>query len=89
MHLDRLLKKKKKHTHTDCRGTKYNPSFGQNTGILKNWLQHITRMPHNRFPRIVKTTGQRQKKPVETTKETSRCVRPERVNKWPISMLAR
>jgi hypothetical protein len=40
--------------NTDCKGTKYNPSFGQNIGILKNWLQRITRMPHNRLPRIIK-----------------------------------
>jgi len=60
MHLDWLKKK------TDCKGTKYNPSFGQNIEILKNWLQNITRMPHNRLPRIIKKTAdQRQKKPGE------------------------
>jgi hypothetical protein len=56
----------------------------------RNWLQHVNRMPCNRLPRI-KNTRQtnRQKKPGETVKETSGCVRLERVNKWLHSMLAR
>ena len=53
MHLDRLFTK-----NTYCKGTKYNPSFGQNIGIYRNiqkiWLQHITIMPHDRLPRMIK-----------------------------------
>ena len=30
-----------------------------------------------------------KKKPGETTNETTECMRPEQVNKWPNSMIAR
>jgi hypothetical protein len=43
--------------NTDCKGTKYNTSSGQNVVILKNWLQYVTRMPRNRLPRIMKNYG--------------------------------
>jgi uncharacterized membrane-anchored protein YhcB (DUF1043 family) len=43
----------------------------------RNWLQHI-----NRSPRILRELQiNRQKQPGEIIKETSRCVRPEWVNK--------
>jgi len=34
-----------------------------------------------------KTTDQKAEEPGETIKQTSRCVRPERVNRWPNCML--
>ena len=55
-------------------------------------LQHtrINRMPRNRLPRIIKKLQiKKQKEPGKTFKETSGCMRPERVNQWPNSMLAR
>ena len=55
---------------------------------MRKWM-HVNRMPRNRLPRIAKkTTDQRQKEPGETNEETSGCVRPERVSKWPNSMIA-
>jgi hypothetical protein len=40
---------------------------------LRNWLKHINKTPHARFPRIIKKKLQtkRQKKPGETIKETA------------------
>jgi len=45
-------------------------------------------MPLNRQLRLIKTYRQRQKKPGETIKETSKSVRPEWVSKRPSCMLA-
>ena len=43
----------------------------------RNWLQRLNRMPHSRSPRMLKKLWmKRQKKPGETVKGTSRCVRP-------------
>jgi hypothetical protein len=35
-----------------------------------------------------KITSQKQKEPRKTIEETSGCMRPERVNKWPNSLIA-
>jgi len=39
--------------------------------------------------RIIKIQTKRQKKPRETTEDTSECVRMEWVNMWPKSIIAR
>ena len=53
----------------------------------RNWIHHVNRMPRNRLPRVMKqysATGRRNHgRPL---KETSGCVRLERVNKWPNCM---
>jgi hypothetical protein len=50
----------------------------------KKWIQHVSRMPRNRLPRLIKVVHpNKQKEPRKTTEETSVCVRPERVNEWP------
>ena len=53
----------------------------------RNCIQHVNRMPRDRLPRIMKhysPIGRRNRgRPL---KETSKYVRPERVNKWPNSM---
>ena len=48
----------------------------------RNWIEHVNRMPRDRLPRIMNW----QKESWQTSEETSRYVRPERVNKWPNSM---
>ena len=53
----------------------------------RNWVQHINIMPLNRLPKIIKTADQNAEGTRED-KETSWSVRPERVSKWPTSMLA-
>jgi hypothetical protein len=55
----------------------------------RNWLQHINKKIRNRLPGIRrKLQTNSYKKPGAHIKETSRCVRPERVHKWLNSMLA-
>jgi hypothetical protein len=45
-------------------------------------------MSCNRLLRLIKELhSKRQKEPRKTTEETSGCVRPERVNKWPKSLI--
>jgi len=64
----------------------YNPTFGQYTELgamcQQNALQHTTN--NNK-----KLQNKGQKKPGETTEETSGCVIPERINKWPNSTIPR
>ena len=56
----------------------------------RNWMQNVNRMSRNRVQRILrKLRTNRQKKPEERVKKTSRRVEPERFNKCPDSMLAR
>jgi hypothetical protein len=56
----------------------------------RNWIQRVKRMPRNRLPKIIKIIlTKRQKEPRETTDKTTECMRPEQVNKWPNSMIAR
>jgi len=52
-------------------------------------LQCVNLTPLNRLPRVLNLQTNRQKKPRENVKENSTRVIPERVNKWPDSMLAR
>jgi len=53
----------------------------------RNWIQHVHRMPRNRLLRVTKHYFPNlQKESWQTFEETSGYVRPERVNKWPISM---
>jgi hypothetical protein len=55
-----------------------------------NWIQHVKRMPLKRLPKILKNYRPKgRKKARETTDETTECMRPEQVNKWPNSMIAR
>ena len=43
IHLDRLWNK-----YRDCKGNKYGPSFGQNTGVQKKLImQHVNRKPRS------------------------------------------
>ena len=54
----------------------------------RNWIQQVNRMPRNRLPRVMKhysPTGRRNYG--QTFEETSGYVRPERINKWPNSMI--
>jgi hypothetical protein len=51
----------------------------------RNWIQNVNRMTHNRLPRVTLFPNW-QKESWKTFEETSRYVRPERVNKWPNSM---
>jgi hypothetical protein len=45
----------------------------------RNWLQQVKRIFHNRLQRIIKKTAdEKQKKPVETFKDTATHVRPEK-----------
>jgi hypothetical protein len=54
----------------------------------RKWIQHVNRIPHNRLARLIKKLHpKRQKEPRKTTEETSGYVRPERVNKWPNSLI--
>ena len=53
----------------------------------RNWIQHINRMPRNQTTWDNETVFSNwQKESWQTSEETSRYVRPERVNKWPNSM---
>lgn len=45
--------------------------------FVRNWLQYLNRMPLNKLPGVQKLKTNRQKKPRETIKENSTCVRPE------------
>ena len=71
-----------------------------NAAIILQWLSHHCLVCGNRVYHkkvwttthilwTIKNTDQKQKKPGETTEETSGCVRLEWVNKWPISMIAK
>jgi hypothetical protein len=54
-----------------------------------NWIQHVNQMPHNRLGTLIKKLHpKRQKEPRKPFEETSGCVRPEWVNKWPNSLIA-
>jgi hypothetical protein len=54
-----------------------------------NCIQHVSRMPRNRLPRLKKKLHPKiQNEPRKTTEETSGFVRPDRVNKWPNSFVA-
>jgi hypothetical protein len=54
----------------------------------RNWMQRVNRMLRNRLPRLIKKLHpKRQKEPRKVTKKTSAYVRPERVNKWPNSLI--
>jgi hypothetical protein len=70
--------------YRDCKVIKYTPDLDKIQDYKRKWIQHINRMPRNRLPRL--TTP--QKEPRKTTEETSGGVRPERVNKWPNSLIA-
>jgi hypothetical protein len=49
------------------------PVLGKIQGYRRKWLQHTKRMPRIRLPRLLKKLQtNRQKKPGETIKETSR-----------------
>ena len=63
------------------------PILDKILGYRRNWIRRVNRMPRNRLLRIKKIHTERQKKPGETVEETSGCVRPERVRKWPNSMM--
>ena len=53
----------------------------------RNWMQHVNRMPCNRFTHGNETLFPNwQKESWQTFEETSGYVRQERVNKWPTSM---
>ena len=57
----------------------------------RNWVQHINRMPRNGLTRIIqkrKLHSKTRKESGKTIKQTPGCVRPERVSKWPASLLA-
>ena len=43
-------------TNRDCRGTKYNPNFGQNRRIQKKLVATYKQNAPNRLPRILKKT---------------------------------
>ena len=45
-------------TNTEIEKTEYNPSFGQNTRIQRNSLQHIFRNPRDGLTSIPKPTDQ-------------------------------
>jgi hypothetical protein len=65
------------------------PVLDKMQDYMRKWIQHVNRMPRNRLPRLIKELHpKRQKEPRKTTKQTSRCVRPEWVNKWPNSLIA-
>ena len=49
----------------------------------RNWTQRVNRISHNRFPKKIKVQTKRQKDLRENIKESSRRVRPGRVNGWP------
>jgi hypothetical protein len=54
-----------------------------------NRMQHANRMPRTRLPRLTKKLHpKRQKEKRKITEKTSGCVRSERVNKWPNSLIA-
>jgi len=53
----------------------------------RNWIQHVNRMPRDKTTQDNETLfPDWQKESWQTSEETSRYVRPERVNKWPNSM---
>jgi hypothetical protein len=53
----------------------------------RKWIQNVNRIPRNRLPRLIKNP-KRQKEPRKTIEEASGCVRSERDNKWPKSLIA-
>jgi hypothetical protein len=69
-----------------CRGIKYDHSFGQNTRLKKKL---DTTCKHNATEEIPKDNKTTDQKTEETTEETAGYVRPERVKKWPKSLIAK
>jgi hypothetical protein len=49
----------------------------------RNWLQLVNCLSRDRVPRILKNTDHKAEEPGDTIKQTSKRVRPERVNMWP------
>jgi hypothetical protein len=52
----------------------------------RKWLQHVNQMPCNGLPRLTKKYTPKGKR--KTTEETSGCVRPGQVSKWPNFLIA-
>jgi hypothetical protein len=85
IYLDRLFKKNK----DIAKELNIVPSLYKIQEYRRNWMQNVNRMSRNRVQRILrKLQTNRQKKPEEPVKETSRRVEMERFNKCPDSMLA-
>ena len=82
------------YTWTDCKTNLHIAKELEITPVLdklleykRNWIQHVNRMPTDRLPRIMKHYSPNwQKESWQTSEESSRYVRLERVNKWPNSM---
>jgi hypothetical protein len=55
--------------YRDCKGTKYNPSFGQNTELREKLDTSCKQKARNRLPRILKNcTPKGRRTPVTTLK---------------------
>ena len=72
---------------TNCKGFKNNTNFGQITGIQEKLDTTCKQNASKQITQGNETLlSNRQKESWQTFEETSGYVRPERVNKWPISM---
>ena len=74
-------------TTGNSRGMKLEPVLNKLLEYMRNWIQHVNRMPRDRLSRLMKHYYPNwQKESWQTSEETSRYVRPERVNMWPNPM---
>ena len=76
--------------HEDCKRTKQNSGFRQNSGIHKKlFVTCKQNAPKEITESTKKLQTNKKKKPAETITESFRPVRLERVNAWLSSLLAR
>jgi hypothetical protein len=92
----KLMRKAARYTWTDYKTNKKTARELNITPVLdkileykRNWLQYINRMPCNRSPIKLNNYRPTGKRNQGTPSKRLLDVRPERVNKWPISTLAR
>ena len=72
-----------------AKGLKITPILDKLLEYKRNWIQHVNRMLRNRLPRVMKHYSPTGRRNHQTSEETSRNVRPERVNKCLNSMTGR
>jgi hypothetical protein len=69
----------------DWKEIRYNPSFGQNTGLKEKIDQHVNRMP---CYRLIENWPQKAKVTNGDHWRDCECVRSQQINKWPNSLVA-
>jgi hypothetical protein len=46
-------------TNTDCKKLNITPVLDKIQDYKRNWIQHVSQVPHNKLPRLIKTIPQK------------------------------